>query len=278
MRMRVPRPRSSLLIGYIDAQLGLGQSLRGLALAMSRSAAEFSIYPFGVGVEERRGVAYMPERYDLAGSHAVNVIEVMPDELPTVFDHVSREHFDRSYNVLRTYWELAKAPEVWRQHLVTIDEIWAPNAFVAESFRPIFDRAAIAAADEKRPPAERIAAVQLLGSGPYSAGAAVWPKLLAPDVPSDVQLAAVRALGRHDRPVVALGDVELRRRHAEVEQDAVDLRDPLACENLGELIVVAVDEPGTVGERAQNFSAGGKRSGVAIDADQGRPGGVGEDQ
>ena len=107
---------------------------------MSRSAAEFSIYPFGVGVEERRGVAYMPERYDLAGSHAVNVIEVMPDELPTVFDHVSREHFDRSYNVLRTYWELAKAPEVWRQHLVTIDEIWAPNAFVAESFRPIFDR------------------------------------------------------------------------------------------------------------------------------------------
>ena len=141
MRMRrAPRPRSSLLIGYIDAQLGLGQSLRGLALAMSRSAAEFSIYPFSVGVEERRGVAYMPERYDLAGSHAVNIIEVMPDELPTVFDHVSREHFDRSYNVLRTYWELAKAPEVWRQHLVTIDEIWAPNAFVADSFRPIFDR------------------------------------------------------------------------------------------------------------------------------------------
>jgi glycosyltransferase involved in cell wall biosynthesis len=135
-----PRARSVLLIGYIDAQLGIGQSLRGLALAMSRSTVPFSIYPFGVGVEGRRSVAYMPERYDLVNTHAVNVIEVTPDELPTVFGNVSGQHFDRSYNVLRTYWELAKAPEAWRSCLTTIDEIWAPSAFVAESFRSVFDR------------------------------------------------------------------------------------------------------------------------------------------
>ncbi len=140
VRQPALRSRSALLIGYIDAQLGLGQSLRGLALSMSQSAAHFNIYPFGVGVEGRRSDAYMPELYDLANAHAVNVIEVTADELPTVFEHVSKDHFDRSYNVLRTYWELAKAPEIWRPHLEAIDEIWAPNAFVAESFRGIFDR------------------------------------------------------------------------------------------------------------------------------------------
>jgi GT2 family glycosyltransferase len=140
VRLSEPRQNSALLIGYIDAQLGLGQSLRGLALAMSRTPVRFSIYPFGVGVEGRRSVPYMPERYDLVNAHAVNVIEVTPDELPKVFEHVSERFFDRSYNILRTYWELGKAPEAWRACLAPIDEIWAPNPFVAESFRTIFDR------------------------------------------------------------------------------------------------------------------------------------------
>jgi GT2 family glycosyltransferase len=129
---------SVLLIGYIDAQLGLGQSLRGLALAMSQTDRAFSIYPFGVGVEGRRTGSYMPERYDEARSHTINVIEVGTNELPTVFAHVGEAHFRDSYNILRTYWELSRAPEAWRDNLVRIDEIWAPNPFIAESFRTIF--------------------------------------------------------------------------------------------------------------------------------------------
>lgn len=151
-------PNSALLIGYIDAQLGLGQSLRGLALAMSQTPLQFSIYPFGVGVEGRRFGSYMPERYDQTRAHAVNVIEVTTDELPTVFAHVSPNHFNRSYNILRTYWELSKAPESWRPHLSQIDEIWAPNSFVAESFRSIFDGAITVV-----PPCVELPAVELNG-------------------------------------------------------------------------------------------------------------------
>jgi glycosyltransferase involved in cell wall biosynthesis len=129
-----------LLIGYIDAQLGLGQSLRGLALALSQTAINFRIHPFGVGVEGRRSGSYMPERYDMAKAHAVNIIEVSPDELPNVLSHIRDYHFDRSYNILRTYWELGQAPKVWQQKISSIDEIWAPTKFVAQSFTTIFDR------------------------------------------------------------------------------------------------------------------------------------------
>jgi putative membrane-bound dehydrogenase-like protein len=73
----------------------------------------------------------------------------------------------------------------------------------AERARPFFQRAAETARDGKRPVAERLAAVRLLGSGPFAAGEAVWPELLAPDAPGDLQLDAVRALARHDNPRVA---------------------------------------------------------------------------
>ena len=141
MRLRRRPPlRAVLLVGYIDALLGLGQSLRGLALAMSRSDIQFSILPFGVGVEERRSAPYMQERYDEMNPYLVNVIEVAVDELPTVFRNIDGSHFDRSYNVLRTYWELSRAPDAWREVLTKVNELWVPNAFVADSFRGVFDR------------------------------------------------------------------------------------------------------------------------------------------
>jgi glycosyltransferase involved in cell wall biosynthesis len=55
-----------------------------------------------------------------------------------VFAHVSVAHFQCSYTILRTYWELSRAPKAWRDNLARIDEIWAPNPFIADSFRTIF--------------------------------------------------------------------------------------------------------------------------------------------
>lgn len=83
--------------------------------------------------------AYMPEKYDVVHPHTLNVIEVTPDELPTVLSRIGRPHFNRSYNVLRPYWELSRAPEAWRDRLSYIHEVWAPTEFVAESFGAIFD-------------------------------------------------------------------------------------------------------------------------------------------
>lgn len=136
---RSPIEHAALLVGYIDADLGLGESLRGLAQALSETDVQFRIYPFTVGVEGRRSKAYMSELYDRDNSYAVNVIEVAANELPTVFQNISRDHFANSYNILRTYWELSRAPNEWRNILIDIDEIWTPNYFVAESFRHIFD-------------------------------------------------------------------------------------------------------------------------------------------
>jgi len=69
--------------------------------------------------------------------------------------------------------------------------------------RPFFARAAVSAADERKPLTERTAAVRLLGIGPFDAGAASWSGLLSPRQPAEVQSAAVRALAAQDQPQVA---------------------------------------------------------------------------
>lgn len=134
----IARRRGVLLIGYAEANLGLGQVFRNNIRAIELSGLPFGIYPFGKGVETRRIGSFKPDRYDQSRAYDVNVIQVTPDQLPTVFETIDRRVTRHSYNVLSTFWELSKAPEIWRSMLAGIQEIWAPNDFVANAFREIF--------------------------------------------------------------------------------------------------------------------------------------------
>src|SRR5262249_13439798 len=69
--------------------------------------------------------------------------------------------------------------------------------------RPLFEHAADTARDDKQPLAKRIAACRLLGFGPLTVASGPLEELLTPHNPSELQLAAVRALALHDDPKVA---------------------------------------------------------------------------
>ena len=127
-----------LFIGYVEAGLGLGESLRGMISAAVARKFRFAIYPFRVGVESRIVGQFMPERYDIQHRYDINVIEVAADQLPVVFGSIDPRILEGSYNILRTYWELSKAPPEWSAMLAGIDEIWVPNQFVRGAFKHVF--------------------------------------------------------------------------------------------------------------------------------------------
>jgi glycosyltransferase involved in cell wall biosynthesis len=127
-----------LFIGYVEANLGLGEALRSILRALVHTSLQFGVLPFRKGVEARLGPPFMEEKYDFANVYDINVIHVAVDQLPRVFSRVARWRFKNSYNVLRTYWELPEAPANWGSMLSSIDELWAPNTFVAGAFRKIF--------------------------------------------------------------------------------------------------------------------------------------------
>jgi glycosyltransferase involved in cell wall biosynthesis len=130
---------SVLLIGYVEAGLGIGESLRGFAKSLATTQLPFAIYPFNVNVETRLIGPFMEERYDRDGQYDVNVIEMAADQLPSMFKAMGEARMQNSYNVLRTAWELPTAPKEWAASLKWIDEIWVPTAFVQQAFRPIYD-------------------------------------------------------------------------------------------------------------------------------------------
>jgi glycosyltransferase involved in cell wall biosynthesis len=127
-----------LFIGYIEANLGLGESLRGLVRSVATTQFPFALYPFNSGVETRFIGPFAADRYDLRRRYRVNVIEMSPDQLPMMFREVGRWKTEHSYNILRTYWELPQAPAEWGPMMNGIHEIWVPNEFVGNAFREIF--------------------------------------------------------------------------------------------------------------------------------------------
>ncbi|BAT57594.1 glycosyl transferases group 1 [Variibacter gotjawalensis] len=131
--------RGILFVGYVEAALGLGESLRGLIAAYATTGEPFAILPFNRGVETRHLGQFMPEAYDFSNRYDLVVIEVAVDQLPIVFETIDPRLFAGARIALRTYWELPQAPKEWASILAKADEIWAPNAFVANAFRDIFE-------------------------------------------------------------------------------------------------------------------------------------------
>jgi putative membrane-bound dehydrogenase-like protein len=89
----------------------------------------------------------------------------------------------------------------------SLSQLWEkpPPALkgAVEKTRPFFERAAARAGDAKTSLAARKAAIEILGYGPYPTAAPALKDLLAPQIPGDLQLAAVRALSLHHQPKVA---------------------------------------------------------------------------
>jgi glycosyltransferase involved in cell wall biosynthesis len=133
------RRRGVLFIGYIEANLGLGESLRGLVRSLATTELPFALHPFNLGVETRLIGGFMEDRYDLKRRYQINVIELAADQVPGMFDQLGRWRTRYSYNILRTYWELPRAPAEWATMLTGIREIWAPNDFVRDAFLGVFD-------------------------------------------------------------------------------------------------------------------------------------------
>jgi putative membrane-bound dehydrogenase-like protein len=77
-----------------------------------------------------------------------------------------------------------------------------PLSRLWEGGRPFFERAAATTRDANASATDRIAAARLLGLAPYALAEPALQECLGPQSPSEVQLAAVRALSVHDNPLI----------------------------------------------------------------------------
>lgn len=138
--LAAPRAVEGILCaGYVEAGLGLGESLRSFVSALADERDRVRLLPINAGVETRYIGRFSEELYDLSSAYPVNIVQVAVDQLSPVLLSMGRWRLSDSYNILRTYWELSSAPEEWRASLTQFDELWAPTHFIARSLAGVFD-------------------------------------------------------------------------------------------------------------------------------------------
>lgn len=126
------KPMGLNLIGYLQAELGVGEAARATHRAAKAAAIPVALIDFRKGVASRMG-----ETLDTTGTtqpvHPVNIVHVNAAQMPyVVADHQAL--LREKYTIGVWNWELPELPDDWLPAFDFLDELWAPSAFCQQAF------------------------------------------------------------------------------------------------------------------------------------------------
>jgi glycosyltransferase involved in cell wall biosynthesis len=125
-------PKGLNIIGYLHAELGVGEAARS-ALRAARAAG----IPVST-VDYRKGaVSRMMEEIDPSISrgqkYSVNLLHVNADQVPFAVAEFDHDFFAGHYNIGFWHWELPDFPDEWIESFQFLDEVWTTSMFCQES-------------------------------------------------------------------------------------------------------------------------------------------------
>lgn len=121
------------LVGYVQGEFGIGQSVRNAALALEAAGIPFVMVDVGAGEGGRALDTTWAHRIEARPTHPVTVLHVNADQLPFVRERLGEEFFEGRYTVGYWHWELPEFPDRWLGAFSLVDEVWAPSRFVADA-------------------------------------------------------------------------------------------------------------------------------------------------
>lgn len=137
---RLPRPSASGdvtpgidLIGYIRAEMGVGEGARGNAHALARAGLPFSIIDYSAGNPARMGDDSWLHKVTMSGRHDINLIHVNAAHVTTVIEALPDVITRDKYNIGYWAWEMPEFPDKWLGAFDLVDEVWAPSTYVQEA-------------------------------------------------------------------------------------------------------------------------------------------------
>ena len=135
----VPRRKASTrmlginVVGYLQSELGIGESARLCAAAADAAGIPLSLVDFRLGCSSRSLDTRWAERLSRENPHPVNLIHVNADQLPVALSDLGQAFFDHHYNIGFWHWELPEFPEEWLGSFAPLQEVWAPSRFVMDA-------------------------------------------------------------------------------------------------------------------------------------------------
>ena len=131
----VERPGINL-VGYLQAETGMGQGARGIVSALETTHIPVSPHSVSLNVEARSqdptlGPVHSDFPYD------VNLFFVNADQVEPVRQHVGPEVFNGRYNIGFWLWELSRFPVELQPSFRRFHEIWTPSTFCVEALSAV---------------------------------------------------------------------------------------------------------------------------------------------
>jgi glycosyltransferase involved in cell wall biosynthesis len=121
------------IVGFLAADLGVGESARCMVRAADAAGIPAALVPLKLNCLNRMGDRTYASRLQDANPHGVNVIHIDPPAARDIDHHHGPGFREGRYNVAYFAWELPDFPDAWMPSLDFFDEVWCPSQFTRES-------------------------------------------------------------------------------------------------------------------------------------------------
>ncbi len=128
----VPDEDGLNVVGYLHAELGVGESARSTIRAAQASGIKISAYDFRVGCSSRMQEV-LPEGCTNEQQYSVNLCHVNADQVPLMHRTMGPVLLRGKIQYRYWVWELEDFPEEWVGAFKLFNEIWTPTRFTQET-------------------------------------------------------------------------------------------------------------------------------------------------
>lgn len=128
------------LIGDIQAETGLGQSMRILASVLEKNDIPFDIVQISQPGDLKSDNHEWDYRITTQPKYNINLLHINASEWAEDYNIIDKKILDYRKNIAYWLWELEEFPRKWQPCIETVDEIWAPSEFVCNSVRKCTDK------------------------------------------------------------------------------------------------------------------------------------------
>lgn len=131
------KPAGVNIVGYVAAELGVGEAARSMARSATSVGLSYSIIDVG-----HQSTNQQNDRSAWADATAdvydIDVVYVNADQAPRTLDYLRDiKHGVEKFKVGYWHWEQPKLPERYLGSFVGLDEVWVPTSFVQEAISAI---------------------------------------------------------------------------------------------------------------------------------------------
>ncbi|HEY5227475.1 MAG TPA: hypothetical protein VIJ19_02985, partial [Opitutaceae bacterium] len=121
------------IVGFLTADLGIGESARCMVRAADAASIPTSLVPLKLNCRNRLGDLTFESRLQETNPQGANVFHIDPPVARDI-DHFHGAAFRKNkYNIGYFAWELPDFPDSWTSAFDYFDEIWCPSNFVTQA-------------------------------------------------------------------------------------------------------------------------------------------------